>query len=536
MRQHCGHNTGTAASYPRGRCRPGGSPRLPPLDRSGAVLVLVLVLTSLAVTYAYTALRMQGVHQAVTCNLVLSYQARQAAISGTFLALKHMHHSWWGGADTSFSQPVDEQSVFTAVFRTGDARLSPASSRWAEYPFRLTVEVRGQSVDSSRPGVVATAGMRMVTRLVPRQVSPAPSGWGELTSFTLCQWRAGTCLLQTPCRFEGLVRIRDRLDLANAIAWSAAARWDYLQGLRLLRQSVGDFRPFNSAVYLPYARQDSGTISLLMTALGVLPVDSSVASAFSWVTLPRSFGYTLYPGSRVYTGLALGEESLKQSELGADPLTNPLAIFVRERDLELGGDVRLVGTLFLRGGKSSLKVVGLQNLVSPPIVPPYGEPVQSSELRVRLPAVVTEESLVVHSGGELSGTGIILVQKDFVIRTAPQDPPKFAWVGGVAATNFRVEPRAEWDMPEKWWDATYTTYRNQAVSGDRNFARWLENNAGLKYRPRIVVTPANDRAQFQWFMPPGPLFVPHPADTTPLEPGRAGLRWEVLAASALPPE
>ncbi len=509
--------------------RKGKKPQRPP-HRAGAALLVVLLFTGLAVAYAYAALRTTAVQQAIIRNLSVQYRTRQAAISGIFLALKQMHHSWWEGVDTSFTAAVEDESSFTAVFRAGDPELGPSHPRWEEYPFRVTVEVRGESTDVNSAAVRARSQLRMVVRLVPRQVSSPPTGWSDVVSFTLCQWRSGTCRIQTPCRIAGPVRIRDKLDLANSIEWSSEARWDYLFGLQLLRWvGVGDFRPFNSVVYLPYGRQDSGTVSLLTIALGVMAVDSPAAAVYSWVQLPEVTSYRLYPGGKEYAQIPLHTLSLESIELRPDPLTNPLGLFLCHRDLTFRGNVQIVGHLLLRGNKSALRVVGPQNALMAPALPPYAETPEAGELRVRLPALVAEESLILTEYGELGGKGLLLIQKDLNIAKSSQEFPKMTWEGAIVATNFRIEPRTEWERSDKWWNATYSEFKSQRWWGDGIFPRWLEDTAGLQFQPKVTIVPSPDRTSYHWFPLNEPLFVPHLADSTSLEPGKAGLRWEVLA-------
>jgi hypothetical protein len=505
--------------------------------RSGAALLVVLLLTGLAMAYAYTALRVQAITGAITRNSSLQAAARQAALSGAFLALQYMSTGSWQGVESTFSRPIDDQSSFVAVFRTGDVDLEPADPRYGEYPYRVTVEVVGQARDLVHNDLVSTARLRLVVRLVPRAVSSNPSGWSDLTSYILCQWRAGTCSLQIPFRAVGPIRLRDQLNLGNSIAWSTNARWDYCQGLRFLQLfGLGDYRPFTGPVLLPYSRQASGTISLLQVALGIDTVDSPTTAIYSWRACPAEFAYRLYPGGQVYWADSLSVDQLSNTTIAPDPLRNPLGVRIRQGNLELQANTQIIGSLLFRGGKSKLGVTGPGNRLESPMIPGYQEPIHPREVRVRLPAAVVEESITVESGGELSGKGLLLVEKDILLRQTTQAAPQLTWSGTLAATNFQIEPRREWVQSETWWNQAYMAFRAQSALGDPNFPRWLQNQRGLTYVPRIRIEALQDGVVTQWFDGSTPLFLPHSGDASPLEAGNPGLRWEVLRMVWLDPQ
>jgi len=506
-------------------------------SRDGAALLVVLLFVGLAVTYGYAALRTQGVSQAVVRNGLVQAGARQAALTGAIMALKRMHTGSWQGVDSTFSARVDQNSEFMATYTTGDGELFPDDPRYKEYPYRVTVEVLGRCQDPARPQCSATARLRMVVRLVPRAVAPAPTGWSDLTGFTLCQWRAGTCEMQIPFRVTGPVRLRERLDLANSIAWSSSARWDYCQGLRHLQLwGMGDFRPFSGPVMLPYGRQASGTISLLQIALGVSTMDATSAAVFSWITVPELVQYRLYRNGKLYSSDALLLDSLGAATLSPNPMANPLGIRVREGDLQLLGDVRIEGTLLLRGGKSSLKMSGMNNQLESLPVPDYPEALHAKEIRVRLPAAIVEESIRVEPGGFLGGKGLLLAQKEFSVQKSSQEVASLDWLGNIAAETIRIHPREEWIQSDKWWNQVYTQYQGQISWGDPNFPRWLQNRCGLHYQPGITIRPLQDGTRSHWTNLADGIFIPHPDDVTPLEAGSPGLRWEILSLRWLDPQ
>lgn len=507
----------------------------PSAHRQGAAVLVVFLLTGLAVAYAYAALRIQTIQHAIIRNVLLESTARQGAVTGLFLALKQMHHSWWTGVDTTYSATINEGVQVTASYLQGDPNLTSTDPRWQEYPYRIRIEVTAQATSPSSAAVRCQKRLGMVVRLVPRQVNPTPAGWSELISHTLCQWRAGICQLQTPFRVEGPVRLREKLDIANTIDWSTSARWDWCWSLRSLYwQGQGDFRPFMDTVYLPFSRQQSGTVALLTQAIGVTAIDTGVSAVYSWASVPRTFRYSLFPKGKVYDIPLDERDALQSSQILPDPMTNPLGIFLRVGGLELLGEVRLEGTILLAESQGSLRVKGPNNQLVAPVLPPYPEIPSADEVRVRLPAVIAQHSVVVESDGQLSGSGLILAQNDFTIAKASQDSPIFSWQGNVAATNFRIAPRTQWELPDKVWTQLYTSFRMQSGLGDQIFSRWLEANAGLKFRPKILIRPLADGSSHHWLTSGQSVFVPHPNDTTPMETGNAGLRWEVIRVRAVP--
>jgi hypothetical protein len=256
---------------------------------------------------------------------------------------------------------------------------------------------------------------------------------------------------------------------------------------------------------------------------------------FRGLPCPSSFSIGLYQNGKVYSNDILLLNLLAAASLVPNAATNPLGIRVRRGDLSLLGDVLVQGTLLLPGAKSSLFVLGSNNQLQSPPVPDYPEAWHPKEVRVRLPAGIVEESIQVESGGFLGGKGLLLVQKDFVIRKSSQELPSLDWLGNVAAQNISLEPREEWIQTDKWWNQVYTQFRSQSGLGDPNFPRWLQNGYNLRYSPGINIQPLEEGTRPHWCNLTEGLFVPHPEDATPLEAGAPGLRWEVLYLRWLDP-
>src|SRR5689334_8583536 len=117
------------------RCRAG--------DRRGVAIIMVLGLLSIALALSYTMMRAQGTTLKVQENSHRRADARQAAMSGLMTGLRRMHKSDWPGADSTINGTLSANESFTVKYTTGDARLTPTHPEFAEWPYRVTLDVTG---------------------------------------------------------------------------------------------------------------------------------------------------------------------------------------------------------------------------------------------------------------------------------------------------------------------------------------------------------------------------------------------------------
>lgn len=494
----------------------------------GSATLIVLLMISVALALSYAAVRLQGTALGIQQNAQLGMQARQAALTGLVLALKHMHSGSWEGVDTTYARSLEPNCGFEATYTTGDAALLPGDAQYEEYPYRVTVAVTGYTTDPADNRRVITHRVEAVVRLIPRRTSQAPSGWNDITDHTLCQWKSGSFVIQSPARIEGPVRIRAKLRLCKELEWHDSARWAYLGGLRQMFYSgATDARPFGSPVRLNYNNQTEDTLNLLWYALDLSTENYGDSTAFSlWI--PTNWtSYRLYRGGKTYYAQAVLSDQLSQIALEADPLVNPLGIFHRNTDLVLAGDTTIRGTLLTADGRT-LHVSGSNNRVVPLDLPPYTQPSRSGELRLRLPAVLCGDHFVLQPGAVFQAEGLLLAKREFKVERAAQNATQFHLCGRLAAETIRIEARQEWVQSSKWWEDAYDAWYAQRYVGIRRFPQWLDTVWSLHWQPRITIQADSGTASYHWPDLKQPLFLPHPDDASPLDAGNPGLRWEVV--------
>ena len=113
------------------------------LSRRGLSVVVVLSLLSITLALSYSLVRTQTTAVLLQSNVARLQQAQAAAESGAMVALRQLHQANWGGVNSTFREDVGPNSWFTVAYTAGDAALSPGDDDYAEYPFRVTVDVAG---------------------------------------------------------------------------------------------------------------------------------------------------------------------------------------------------------------------------------------------------------------------------------------------------------------------------------------------------------------------------------------------------------
>jgi len=487
-----------------------------PDQRHGLATLLVLVLISVALAVTYALVRSQGTVSLLQTNDRLRATARQAALTGMAVARRTLHTADWPGADSTLTGSAGPHASYLIQFTTGDPALTPADPDFPDYPYRLTVQVTGSSADPTDPQRAATQRLAAVFRLTARALASEPPLWETISRYTFFQSKADTTVLNVPCGIEGPVRLQGRLELAEGLHWSTAARQRYLVDLNRMRRATDrDQRPLTGPVEMPFDRQSAGLVALLEQGMEVSLTDEPPTA----VSLrPDGFAdsYQLYPGGKVYSAQRLGP-ILRNRTLQPDPLTNPLGIFVRRGRLDLWDGVTIRGTLVVRGASNGdVHIWGHAVRLAPVDLPPlYG-----SELPVRLPTLVLEDDLRLRPGCEGSIEGMVFVGHEYDVRSDWQSGIQMPIRGHLVARRVLVRPRFPWIRWPHWWNQQYQEFVAQAASGIPHFPQWLASEAGLDPTPRITISPADSPARYHWRRPGDPIYVPHPEDE--------GLRWELL--------
>ena len=73
--------------------------------------------------------------------------ARQAAMVGLSAGMRKMEESALAGVGTTVSGNVSSQETYSVTYTTGYLLLTSSSSNYSEYPYRVTVQSTGISVD-----------------------------------------------------------------------------------------------------------------------------------------------------------------------------------------------------------------------------------------------------------------------------------------------------------------------------------------------------------------------------------------------------
>ncbi len=500
--------------------------------RRGSATLIVLLMIAVALALSYAAVRLQGTAIGIQQNARLGSQARAAALTGLTLALKHRHSGSWEGLDTSYRRRLEPNCGFQATYTTGDASLEPGDAEYEEYPYRVTVAVTGYAADPTDSRRVVSCRVAAVVRLVPRYTSAAPSGWNDITDHTLCQWREGRFIIQSPARIEGPVRIRARLHLCDELQWDNNARWAFLSGLKhMFYSGADDARPFGSPVRLNFATQSGDTLSLLWYALELSTQYAGNTTSFSYQVPTTWTSYRLYPGGKTYYAQTVLPDQLSDVALEADPLENPLGIFLRDAKLVLAGNTTVRGTLITaEGARGTVEVSGVENRIVPLDVPPYSQPPRPGELRLRLPALLSGKNIVIKPGAALDAEGLLIAEGEFKVEEAPQYSTQFHLRGHLAAATVKIPARQEWMQDRAWWEEVYNEWYAQRFDGVSYFPRWLEYVYDLDWRPKITVQADPPAAEYQYHWPDldRPLFLPHPDDASAQDSDNPGLRWEVV--------
>ena len=494
--------------------------------RRGMAVLMVLLLLSVTLAVSYAMVRSQNLAVEIERNADRRDQARQAAMTGLTLAMKKMQQSTWAGAETTLSGTLSAGQQYSVTYATGDAALTSISPGYKEYPYRMTLTAVGQASDPAASSRVSRCSIQAVMRLVPRAVATEPSNWSSATqNYTIYGNGWGNFSVDVPVHTVGRVRCGLVLDLCPSYNWSSSVRSGYASDLLAMASAGGsDARPFTGPVELPTFFL-SGTTKNLLTSMGV-----SYSNQWpSAITLPSPLAspmqYRLYTGGKIYTATTAAATLQQGVTLQADPLTNPLGLFVRSGDITVQGSVSMQGSLLAIGG-GTVRVQGRNVQLAGLDLPALSGGTQS----VQLPAVIAENDVrfAQDSGGTISG--LVVAGDEFDVAADAQADVSATISGRIIAQNFTVGGRSEWWQTETWWNDRKHDFDEQknAPNGIRYFPAWLKAAAAprLDYVPRVTVQPEARSIQYHWKKNSDPIYVPLASD--------GGLRWELVSWTILP--
>jgi len=498
---------------------PGPSTNRPmPLRRSaqrGVAVIMVLMLLAITMGLTYAMVRTQNTAVRIERNADLHGRARQAALSGLMIGLKKMHTSSWLGVNTTLSGNLATTQTYSVTFSTGDPTLTSSDSDWSDYPWRVTLVSTGKAFDTSNSNRSATHTARAVVRLVPRKLADEPSNWSDFTGYTLFQYYPGTFEINVPFRATGKIRCSWIMSLGNGYYWSEEIRDRYLTDLNTWRLAGGtDYRPFNGTVYLPYLFQVYGATTQLNN-MGVTTSSTNMAT-YSAASIPSNNTYRLYPGGKYYNVETMAQEC-RNASYGPNTTTNPLGIFARSGNVYLYDNATIQGTMLVRNS-GDVYVVGSNVTVKPVSMPALSGNLSQS---IQLPVLLGSDDFFVQPGASGKLQGMIAVAGDFQIAEDGQTGINLEMLLQVAAQNFLIYGRSDWDQAYSQWSTWYNIFKSQISMGIRYFPAWLAQRTALSPVPRLVITPDPESPHYHWNNLQTGIYVAGSSD--------GGLRWEIVS-------
>jgi hypothetical protein len=476
-------------------------------------VLIVILLVSITMAVSYSMLRSQSAAIHIQANAGRQGSARAAAVTGVAIAIKNMHTSDWAGVNTTLARSLGPHERFEANFTAGDASLAVGGSDYADYPYRVTILSTGYAEDPDNTARVSTYRIRVVVRLVPRNMAAEPSDWTRMQAYTVYQTKYDTFQVDLPCRIEGPVRVQGTLRFAKNYPNDSDAWWRYLQDLNGMRTMVaGDYRPFNGPVHFAYLSQDTNYYWALTNKLGVSTVDKTLREAASdWVKPNALTTYQLYAGGPMYTIPTVGA-TLENTTLEPDTLSNPLGICYCAGNVALKSNVTIRGTLVC---KDNINVEGTNVKFEPVALPSlYG-----STDPVRLHVASCTDFIVKNTAGG-SLTGLLAVFDDLQFVKSPVTVA-FAMTGRVITRKLYIEERQPWETLN--WNDYYHTFMFQlaanAGTASAYFPMWMYVR-GYSPQPRITIKPDPATVTYHWNNWNNPIYQPHADDD--------GLRWDMV--------
>jgi hypothetical protein len=472
-------------------------------------VVVVLALLAITLALSYSVIRSQVTAVQLSQNWQRYGDARHVARAGIHAALRSMSAANWAGVTVPLNGSPSSSESYTVSYQTGDSTLTAASADYVEYPYRVTITSLGTTVDPLHPSQQSTYRIRIVARLVPRQLAPAPAGWSTVAPYTAYQWQNRSVTIELPARIEGPFRFQGALELCGDYP-SGSSRSQYLADLNRMRL-VGrpDQRPFSGPLSFPFSRTGDRSVLQTELALQIQDVPSDRSMPFSGPGCINA--YRLYPGGMTYQPQSINA-SLSNQTLGPDPLSNPLGIYQRNGRVELGDNVTIQGFVVAwgSGGLKDVHVVGanvnLQGVTLPAVV--------GDSNTYRLPAVAAADDVRVYAG-PCSIRGTVYAEDVFSV------PQTYGYIrshilGKLVCGELKLLGNVPWDNLD--WTTALSQFQQQ--SQVTFYPDWLQQKRFIS--PEPVVTVNSDAAGVVQHWPDWtqPIFVPHPSD--------GGLRWEVV--------
>jgi hypothetical protein len=492
-------------------------------SRRGITILLVLMLMSVTLALSFSILRSQMTTVLIQNNSVRNNTARQDAISGLTIAMRHMSDGTWGGVGSTVSGNLTSNDSYLVTYTAGDASLVPGSSTYGDYAYRVTILSTGTSLDPTNSAHSSTYQVQAVMRLNPRALAAAPSNWSTMTQYTLYQYEPAQLSLDLPCQVAGPVWLQGSVSIGQNYAWSGGPENRYMNDLYSMASTTDD-RPLTGPVNMPYQWSTSNTLNLLQS-LGVQTVNNwqwySGTMPTANLLLPSTaVTYCLYQGGPVYTATAVSG-SLTNTTLSPNVTNNPLGIYYASSSLTIGNNVSIQGTLICNG-QLTINGTGVS------LTPFSLSALSGTTNTIRLPTVITTGSFDCGSGVGVTATGTLLVGGQFIIANGTQTTA-FNLTGHVICGNFTIQYRNEWNVSAAAWNSWFNSFNGQPSNRGQvaypYFPNWL---ATVSHPPTPLIALKLDTSAVtdQWQSLSGPIYVPATGDT--------GLYWNLMSWIEIP--
>lgn len=486
--------------------------------RAGSSVILVLLVLSVSLTLSYAIMRSQGTTLKIQVNSRRNSMAKEAAVAGMTSALHRMRQADWAGVDSTHTGTFGTNERFSVLYETGDAELTPGDADYDQWPYRVTLTSTGFSADPENPAIESSYRVRAVVQLVPRALSQAPVQWEASKPYAVYQYRQDEFRIEVPCHLEGAVRLQSQLQLvtSNSIGHDNS-RTRYLSDLNQMRFSgYPDVRPFTGPLHLPFSLNSSSSRSFLNNNLGVATADQAVTTGTLDSTPLNVPTYRLYPGGRSYTAQVLSS-TVSGTTLQPDPATNPLGIYYRSSDVDIGTGTTVQGTLL---SPSRVRLAGNNITITPYELPAlHGE---SSS--VRLP-VIAAYDLQLDALCTATIQGTLLAHRDFECVTGFHAQFLVNVNGRLVAQRVRVRGRTGWNTAN--WGTLLLLFNLQfSPSGGMEYLPIYAWAFGLNPNPILTLVPDATPVTDHWQNLNLPIYVPHADDS--------GLLWDTIRWTEIP--
>lgn len=486
-------------------------PQTARFSRQGASIALVLSIIAITMATSYVIMRAQFATTRVQQNGSRRALARQAAMIGISAGMRKMEESGWAGVNTTLSGNVSSKESYQVTYTTGDPLLTSSSAKYGEYPYRVTIQSIGYSVDPNNSQSRATYKMTAVMRFLPRQLATQPTKWSAMQNYTVYQTDNRSLTIDPPCQVSGPVYLQGAVTVGADYNWTSTIQQQYVGDLDSMRNNgYNDYRPLTGPVSLPTSSSSSANLAVL-NAMSLTLTNISIAATVTLPTPNNLTTYRIYPGGQSYS-VGTVASSISNTTLAPDPVSNPLGIFFNSSSVSIGNNVTITGTL-ISGGDVNITgsgvVINSFNLL----------PMSGTTAPVRLPAVVAKNNFYCNSTGQAAVNGVIVAGKQFWIDSGSQNNV-VSVVGRVICGPFVISARTQWNLTATTWTTQYNAWKTvKAVFPFFPVYQSIFNS--LNYIPKLTVTPDTTVFANHWFdLTTGPIYVINSTD--------AGLRWDLV--------